>query len=263
MAIIDNKGGLVTGPAGTGKSVILKQLRAHLKGEKVFTCAYTHAAARLTGGMTVARLLHFDTRLHDAWILIDEISLLPINTLGMLARLLLVGVKFVCFGDFDGQFEAMQDRWDIPYSEVQGSECLRDMCRSLHAHLKTNWRSKDSPELFDFYTGLYDTDDDLAISVQKAQTQFPVRLNAIDIDIVLCISHANRMIINNRQNEAKAMQHEANGGATVHVDWSGDDIKGTTCQPQPMLLWVGIELIGCPRGCGKDRYGIVQGWYIL
>ena len=96
LAIIDNKGGLVTGPAGTGKSVILKQLRAHLKGEKVFTCAYTHAAARLTGGMTVARLLHYDTRLHDAWILIDEISLLPINTIGMMARLLLVGAKFVC-----------------------------------------------------------------------------------------------------------------------------------------------------------------------
>ena len=53
LAIIDNTGGLVTGPAGTGKSVILKQLRTHLKGEKVFTCAYTHAAARLTGGMTV------------------------------------------------------------------------------------------------------------------------------------------------------------------------------------------------------------------
>ena len=153
----------------------------------------------------------------------------------------------------------MQDRWDVPYSEVQGSECLRDMCRSLHAHLTTNWRSKESPELFDFYTGLYDTADDLAVSVQKAQFQFPVRLNAIDIDIVLCVSHANRMIINKRQNEAKAMEHEASGGATVHIDWSGDDIKGTTCQPQPMLVWVGIELIGCPRGCGKDRYGIVQG----
>ena len=82
--VLKNEGGLITGPAGTGKSVLLKQIRQAIKdrGETVFTCAYTHAAARLIGGMTVARLLHYGTRLHDAWILIDEISLRPIDTIG-------------------------------------------------------------------------------------------------------------------------------------------------------------------------------------
>ena len=128
--VLENEGGLITGPAGTGKSVLLKQIRQAIKdrGETVFTCAYTHAAARLIGGMTVARLLHYGTRLHDAWILIDEISLLPIDTIGMMARLILVGAKIVCFGDLDGQFEAMKDRWDSDYSLVPASECMRDMC---------------------------------------------------------------------------------------------------------------------------------------
>ena len=93
------------------------------------------------------------------------------------------------------------------------------MCRSMHAHLTTDWREKDNPELFNVYTGLYHTDDDFAASVQKAQTRFPVRLRAIDLDIVLCISHAHRMIINRRQHQAKAMQHEASGGSTVYTDW--------------------------------------------
>ena len=62
-------------------------------------CAYTHAAARLVGGMTVARLLKFDARLHDAWILVDEWSLIPIDTLGQLARLQLANAKCVLFGD--------------------------------------------------------------------------------------------------------------------------------------------------------------------
>ena len=150
--ILANEGGLVTGPAGTGKSVILKTIMRKLatQEQNIKVCAYTHAAARLVGGMTVSRLLHLEKSLHNAWILIDEISLLPIDTIGALARLSLVGAKFICFGDFDGQFEAMKDRWDTPYSMVQGSEVIRDMRRGYHAHLTTNWRSKDSPELFDF-----------------------------------------------------------------------------------------------------------------
>ena len=75
--------------------------------------------------------------------------MLPTNTIGMMARLLLVDVEFVCCGYFDGKFEAMQHRRDAPYNKVQGPECFRDMCRSMHAHL-TSFRSKDSPEVFDF-----------------------------------------------------------------------------------------------------------------
>ena len=53
--------------------------------------------------------------------------------------------------------------------------------------------------------------------------------------------------------------HESRGGTTAYIEWTGDDLKGTTCQPQDMIVWEGMELIGCPRGGGKDRCGIVQG----
>ena len=61
-------GGLVTGAPGVGKSKTIEALQTHLStlGQRHVTCAYTHAAARLIGGSTIARLFHFDHRLHDA-----------------------------------------------------------------------------------------------------------------------------------------------------------------------------------------------------
>ena len=67
------------------------------------------------------------------------------------------------------------------------------------------------------------------------------------------------MIINARQNTAFAAVHEANGLHTLHIEWEGQALKGTTCQPQSMTIWEGIHLIGCPRGSGKAKLGVVQG----
>ena len=171
--ILHNKGGMVTGAAGTGKSVgVLQPLRDELlrRGETVHVCAYTHAAARLVGGVTIARLLKFDARLHNAWIIVDEFSLIPIDTLGMLARMELVGAKFVLFGDPFGQFEPMRDRWDVAYSRVPNSTLLRDMCRCLRVHLTEYMRGTDQ-HLFDFYTGLYELPDNDLPNVVKKSTR--------------------------------------------------------------------------------------------
>jgi len=81
----------------------------------------------------------------------------------------------------------------------------------------------------------------------------------MEVQTVLCISHANRMTINARQNTAFTALHEAAGKHTVHVQWDGEDLKGTTCQPQSMTIWEGIHLIACPRGSGKTSLGVVQG----
>ena len=53
--IIANGGALVTGPAGAGKSYLLHKLKELVPDAMV--CAYTHAAARLIGGHTVAHVL--------------------------------------------------------------------------------------------------------------------------------------------------------------------------------------------------------------
>ena len=63
--------------------------------------------------------------------------------------------------------------------------------------------------------------------------------------LVLCLSHKKRMRVNKRQNELLRPPN------AVHCEWEGEDLHGTTMQPQSMYLWVGLELIGCPRGSGK------------
>ena len=49
---IANEGMLCVGPAGCGKSVLLRQIKAVLEGQqqKVRVCAYTHAGCRMVGG---------------------------------------------------------------------------------------------------------------------------------------------------------------------------------------------------------------------
>ena len=126
--ILDNGGALVTGPAGTGKSYLLHKLK-ELEPDAV-VCAYTHAAARLIGGHTVAHVL-MSLNTWDKWIFVDEVSLLPLDALGNLARLTLTGAKFVLFGDYDGQFESISDRWAVSSARLQQSQLLRDMAQSL------------------------------------------------------------------------------------------------------------------------------------
>ena len=139
------------------ESEIIKELQAYLTtlGQRHVTCAYTHAAARLVGGNTVARLLHFDKRLHDAWILIDEASLIPIDTLGQIARWKMIGAKIVMFGDYEGQFEAMKDRWSqVSYANVPNSELIRSMCNGRHFHTEIYKRGTDQ-NLFNWFHSMY------------------------------------------------------------------------------------------------------------
>ena len=112
----------------------------------------------------MAHLLKLDVKLHNSWIIIDEISLCPIDTLGQLARIHLARAKFVLFGDFEGQFEPMKDRWDAKYSVVPESTMLRDMCSHLHIHLSEYMRGTDR-DLFKSYHGLYNTKDTLQESI--------------------------------------------------------------------------------------------------
>ena len=74
----------------------------------------------------------------------------------------------------------------------------------------------------------------------------------------MCISHANRKLCNARLNEHKASLAEAAGKQTCVLEWHGEDINGAMCQPQNMIIWEGIELIGCPRGTGNTCH-LVQG----
>ena len=183
----------------------------------------------------------------DKWIFVDEVSLLPLDALGNLARLTLCGAKFVLFGDYDGQFESVADRWTVSSRRFQQSQILRDMVKSLWVRL-TTYRRGDDEFLFDFYHGLYESKESVREMVARARKSFPA---CSDPDLVLCISHNKRILINKRMNEAKAPDNAVKVCAT-------EEIQGTTCAPQDMLLWPQMELIGCPRGRAA-KHSVVQG----
>jgi len=193
-------------------------------------------------------------------VIIDEVSLIPIETLGQIARWRYIGVKFAIFGDFKGQFEAFTDRWSqVSYSSVPNSELLRDLCNGKHFHMEVYRRGTDQA-LFDWYSSLYERPyNNLQRLVCETRRRYPVRVTPMEVQTVLCISHNHRVIINTRQNTAFAALHEAEGKHTVHLEWSGEDLTGTTCKPQSMTIWEGIHLIACPRGSGKMTLGVVQG----
>ena len=250
--ILDNEGGLVLGPAGTGKSTILNALKVVLNAKncKVKVCSYTHAACRLVGGETVAHLLHLNAALDDTWFLIDEVGLLPVSTLGAMSQWIALGAKFVFFGDFEGQFEPFCDRWNMACDCA--NPLLHNLCNGLCVNLQT-YRSGVDQTLFDWYHSLYGQQDARSLGHQS-RLRYPAACDPQTNPLVLVISHNKRLRVNEIQNKRLAPDN------ALECPWDveeADEHPGTTMRPQTMRIWPGIELIGCPRGSGKQL--VVQG----
>ncbi len=114
----------------------------------------------------------------------------------------------------------------------------------------TTYRRGSDPEPFNWYIGMYGQEE-LRGLVAESRARYPATCDRHCNPLVLCVSHAKRMIINARQNELLKPE-----GRTF-LEWEGEDIVGCTMQPQSMYVWQGLELIGCSRGSGKNL--VVQG----
>ena len=241
---IKNEGMLCLGAAGCGKSVLLKQIKTVLEGlgNKVRVCAYTHAACRMVGGETVAHLLHLNSSLSDTWFLVDEVGLLPISALGAMSRWTRIGAKFIFFGDYEGQFEPFVDRWNMS-SNAGNNDLMRQLCRGYRVTLQTYRRGTD-PQLFEWFHGMYGREDAHNLA-NASRARYPAHCDPRCDPLVLCLSHKKRMRVNARQNELLKPPN------ALFAEWEGEDLHGTTMQPQSFFVWVGLELIGCPRGSGK------------
>jgi hypothetical protein len=234
-------GALVTGPAGTGKTLFASLLMEHwrrLEPEVVFVpCALTHVAARLlAGGRTIRHVMsrrRNGTNLQGTVLVVDEISMVPMATLAVMARYQRMGARFVCLGDFAGQFQPIADAWP---GDVAGSGLLRELCRSLHVELRTNRRAPESPEHYGFYTSLYPLAD-LPLQrplLEEVAARYP--WGGTDFDLALTVSHYDRRRVNawaNRRREPTGM-----------LVYSRGYIRGASSQPQDMLLRRGVRLLG-------------------
>ena len=100
-------------------------------------------------------------------------------------------------------------------------------------------------ELFAWFHGMYGQSDACGLA-EESRARYPAECDPRCNPLVLCLRHKKRMRVNKRQNECLKQE------GALHCEWEGEDLCGTTMQPQSMYLWLGLELIGCPRGSGKQ-----------
>ena len=159
-----------------------------------------------------------------------------------------IGAKFIMFGDYAGQFEPFADRWKL--SMFGGNNALVDqLAQSFRLTLQT-YRRGDDPALYEWYTSLYGQEDARGLA-NESRRRYPAQCDPSCNPLVLTLSHKKRMSVNKRQNERLKPE------GALYCEWEGEDLRGTTMQPQSMYVWVGLELVGCPRGSGK--HNTVQG----
>ena len=97
-------------------------------------------------GETIAHLLHLNGSLADCWFLVDEVGLLPLSTLGAMSKWQRLGAKFMFFGDFEGQFEPLRDRWDMDLRNGD-NDLMHQLCNGCRVQLQTYRRGTDPAAL--------------------------------------------------------------------------------------------------------------------
>ena len=281
--IKERRGALVSGAAGTGKTTsmrkAIKMFERQMKDEGVqikhLNCALRHAAARLIDGNTIAHLLN-KYRMQggpkfakDCIVLIDEASEIPLSMWTELTQWYLLGVRFVIIGDFDGQFLPMFDRWReaLQKNDIQTSLFFHSLCEGTRLHF-TEYRRGDATAkpLFDFYCGLYpllkneNQEAALAVALEAAHKMFKTCEGMPDI--MICLSHKKRELLNHAVNKHLAAELEQNGVETRFIPKTTSKSLGVTMAPQDFKAWVGMELLGCIRQSNSKT--IINGvWYVI
>ena len=97
--IVKNRGAIVTGCGGCGKSRILELVKKKFEDLNfiVETCAFTHVASANIDGKTILRQLHAIAKSKRRVFLIDEGSMVSIRLWGALQTLQFNGALFVVF----------------------------------------------------------------------------------------------------------------------------------------------------------------------
>jgi hypothetical protein len=240
---------LILGPPGTGKTHFLRELVEKLRAEGlVVECvSKTHASCGNfgLGAMTADHFAHARIRNGSPRcdvVAVDELTQIDCALWCELAKLLHLGVIFLCSGDFK-QFPAICDSWcGTPVEEdaLERSDLLHELCGGNRITLTNNVRS--DPPLFSFYTGLTSLRADLA----RARKSFPVTARAARYTLV--ISHRRRRYVNKLANQREAHEHPE------RVFFKAACESRTSNAPQDCLLWPGLQLLGASGKCIKGVF---------
>jgi hypothetical protein len=250
--MLEGKGLLIVGSPGTGKTHWLRNAIASLRqsGKKVEIVAKTHAAVQNIGceAKTCDHWVRKHVRnggVHCHTLVVEELTQINVQLWSDLSLCRYKGISFVCAGDF-GQFPPICEHWmgcPAPEGSLQHSDMLWEMCGGHRLTLTENMRS--DAKLFEAYTTL---GDNLLGALQKARALFPVTDRPARY--TLTISHKNRMRINRQRNMQEA-------------SWDGIFLKAPKQtrggnQPQDMILWKGLQLIGAGHRCLKGLFYEVE-----
>ena len=240
--VIANGGGLITGPAGTGKTEFLKRMISRWKSREqiqLILGAPTHMAARQMGGYTLEHLRRrYRHRCPEGCVfIVDEISQVSLSILSLFGRYCHLGARFVLVGDFEGQFQPVADGWPTPRA-VEETSLIKRMANGLHVRLTENRRADGDDRHFKFFCGLYpDADASRLVArrrIMEATSAYPWR--GEEPSVVLVLSHRKRLLVN-------AYYNELRDGDGVKIPCVGD-LERTASQPQDMFLRKGMRLLG-------------------
>jgi hypothetical protein len=240
----------VRGIAGTGKSTFLRECVEELRGlgKVVEVVAKCHVAAARIGGVTAdyfarRRILHGSMgATTTVWV--DELSQCDVQLWNGFNKV--PNVQWLLSGDFN-QFPALYNSFrgtPIHEEALERSSFLMDLagCNRLTLH---EGRRSDM-QLFEFYSSLIAGGQRFAqpllevLQAAKALCTWtgPARHN-------LVISHRKRVALNRTLNRT-FLPPDVN---PVFV--RAKPAKGQLCAAQSMLLWPGIELLGCVASNSK------------
>jgi hypothetical protein len=235
---------IVEGIAGTGKSTFLQECVQELRalGKVVEVVSKCHVAAARIGGTTAdyfarRRILHGSMGATTT-IWVDEVSQVDVQLWNAFNKV--PNVQWLLSGDFH-QFSALYNSFrgtPIHEEALERSSFLMDLAGCNRLVLREGHRS--CMELFDFYSSLIAGGQRFAqplsecLQAAKALCTWtgPARHN-------LVISHRKRVALNRALNRTFLPQD------INPVFVRAKPAKGQLCAAQSMLLWPGIELLGC------------------
>jgi len=254
---------LLTGPAGVGKSEVLRRLDRDLQaqGHTVAKITLTHVACRRLDDARTAHhfvIRHVLNGSFRGWVLIDEIGMLPAVLLTLLENLHILQVKFVMFGDWN-QLSPPMNHWR---AATLRPDAFRQS-RLLHlwaggAEFRLTRCRRSNREHFDFCLRILDLP--LRQAVEEARRAFPRTAGAAHEhgEMHLVLSHSRRVELNALcQHAAAARYRERYPDAPVYQISADGEEKGLNLQ-QDFEIFPGTRLIGCNTEAG----GVVNGGFL-